>query len=44
VLPPFNSPTISQYPQRFIVAQSELSANEKAPKDPGIFSVTEVNK
>ena len=44
VLPPFNSPTISQYPQRFIVAQSELSANENAPKDAGIFAVTEVNK
>jgi hypothetical protein len=44
VLPPFNSPTIKQYPQRFIVAQSELSANQNAPKDPGIFSVTEVNK
>jgi len=44
VLPPFNSATIKQYPQRFIVAQSELSANEKAPKDPGIFSLTEVNK
>jgi starch-binding outer membrane protein, SusD/RagB family len=44
VLPPFNSPTISQYPQRFVVAQSELSANENAPKDPGIFAVTEVNK
>ena len=44
VLPPFNSATIKQYPQRFIVAQSELSANERAPKDPGIFSLTEVNK
>lgn len=44
VLPPFNSPTITQYPQRFIVAQSELSANENAPKDAGIFAVTEVNK
>lgn len=44
VLPPYNSPTIKQYPQRFIVAQSELSANQNAPKDPGIFSVTEVNK
>ena len=44
VLPPFNSPTISQYPQRFIVAQSELSANENAPKDAGIFALTEVNK
>lgn len=44
VLPPFNSPTASQYPQRFIVAQSELSANENAPKDAGIFNVTEVNK
>lgn len=44
VLPPFNSSTISQYPQRFIVAQSELSANENAPKDAGIFSITEVNK
>ena len=44
VLPPFNSATVSQYPQRFIVAQSELSANQNAPKDPGIFAVTEVNK
>jgi hypothetical protein len=44
VLPPFNSPTVNQYPQRFIVAQSELSANENAPKDAGIFAVTEVNK
>lgn len=44
VLPPFNSPTISLYPQRFIVAQSELSANENAPKDAGIFALTEVNK
>lgn len=44
VLPPYNSATIKQYPQRFIVAQSELSANKNAPKDAGIFSVTEVNK
>jgi hypothetical protein len=44
VLPPFNSSTASQYPQRFIVAQSELSANENAPVDAGIYSVTEVNK
>jgi len=44
VLPPFNSPTASQYPQRFIVAQSELSANQNAPVDAGIYSVTEVNK
>lgn len=44
VLPPFNSATIKQYPQRFIVAQSELSANQNAPVDPGIFIVTEVNK
>ena len=44
VLPPFNSATIKQYPQRFIVAQSELSANQNAPVDAGIFSVTEVNK
>lgn len=44
VLPPFNSPTASQYPQRFIVAQSELSANQNAPLDAGIYSVTEVNK
>jgi hypothetical protein len=44
VLPPFNSATIKQYPQRFIVAQSELSANQNAPLDPGIFIVTEVNK
>ena len=44
VLPPFNSPTATQYPQRFIVAQSELSANQNAPVDAGIFAVTEVNK
>ncbi|MBK8515633.1 MAG: SusD/RagB family nutrient-binding outer membrane lipoprotein [Saprospiraceae bacterium] len=44
VLPPFNSPTISKYPQRFIVSQAELSANQNAPKDPGIFTETEVNK
>ena len=44
VLPPFNSTTIKQYPQRFIVAQSELSANQNAPVDAGIFSVTEVNR
>lgn len=44
VLPPYNSPTITQYPQRFVVAQSELSANPNAPTDPGIFVATEVNK
>ncbi|MGB4839667.1 MAG: SusD/RagB family nutrient-binding outer membrane lipoprotein [Saprospiraceae bacterium] len=44
VLPPYNSSTISKYPQRFIVAQTELSANPNAPTDPGIFTETEVNK
>lgn len=44
VRPPFNSPTASKYPQRFIVAQTELSANRNAPTDPGIFVETEVNK
>ena len=44
VRPPFNSPTATKYPQRFIVAQTELSANPNAPKDPGIFVETEVNK
>ena len=44
VLPPFNISTATKYPQRFIVAQSELSANQNAPKDPGIFAETEVNK
>ncbi|MBU1821419.1 MAG: SusD/RagB family nutrient-binding outer membrane lipoprotein [Bacteroidetes bacterium] len=44
VLPPFNSATASKYPQRFIVAQTELSANPNAPRDPGIFVETEVNK
>lgn len=44
VLPPFNSATASKYPQRFIVAQTELSANSNAPRDPGIFAETEVNK
>jgi hypothetical protein len=44
VLPPFNSATASKYPQRFIVAQTELSANRNAPTDPGIFVETEVNK
>jgi starch-binding outer membrane protein, SusD/RagB family len=44
VLPPFNVTTATKYPQRFIVAQSELSANPNAPSDPGIFAETEVNK
>jgi hypothetical protein len=44
VLPPFNSSTATKYPQRFIVAQTELSANSNAPTDPGIFVETEVNK
>lgn len=44
ILPPFNSPTASKYPQRFIVAQTELNANSNAPSDPGIFQETAVNK
>lgn len=44
VLPPFNSPTATKYPQRFIVSQTELSANPNAPTDPGIFVETEVNR
>ncbi len=44
VLPPFNSPTATKYPQRFVVAQTELSANRNAPRDPGIFEETEVNR
>ncbi|MEZ5044003.1 MAG: SusD/RagB family nutrient-binding outer membrane lipoprotein [Saprospiraceae bacterium] len=44
VLPPFNSATATKYPQRFIVSQTELSANPNAPSDPGIFAETEVNK
>ncbi len=44
VLPPFNSAKATKYPQRFIVAQTELNANSKAPKDPGIFQETPVNK
>ncbi|SOE24175.1 Susd and RagB outer membrane lipoprotein [Spirosomataceae bacterium TFI 002] len=44
VLPPFNSNNTSKYPQRFIVAQTELNANSNAPKDPGIFAETAVNK
>lgn len=44
ILPPFNSPTASKYPQRFIVSQTELSANPNAPTDPGIFVETEVNR
>ena len=44
VLPPFNSSTATKYPQRFIVSQTELSANPNAPTDPGIFVETEVNK
>ncbi|MCB0630390.1 MAG: SusD/RagB family nutrient-binding outer membrane lipoprotein, partial [Lewinella sp.] len=42
VLPPFNSSTATKYPQRFIVAQAELSANPNAPSDPGIFAETPV--
>lgn len=44
VRPPFNSATATKYPQRFIVSQAELSANPNAPKDPGIFAETEVNR
>jgi hypothetical protein len=44
VLPTFNISTATKYPQRFIVAQSELSANTNAPKDPGIFAETEINR
>ncbi|GHB64523.1 SusD/RagB family nutrient-binding outer membrane lipoprotein [Persicitalea jodogahamensis] len=44
VLPPFNSATATKYPQRFVVAQTELSANRNAPRDSGIFTETEVNK
>lgn len=44
VRPPFNSATASKYPQRFIVSQTELSANPNAPDDPGIFAETQVNK
>jgi starch-binding outer membrane protein, SusD/RagB family len=44
VLPPFNSNTATKYPQRFVVSQTELSANPNAPTDPGIFAETEVNK
>ncbi|MBT30622.1 MAG: SusD/RagB family nutrient-binding outer membrane lipoprotein [Thalassobius sp.] len=41
---PFNTPEITQYPERFIVSQDELNANSNAPDDPGIFSKTEVNQ
>ena len=44
VLPPFNISTATKYPQRFVVAQTELSANPNAPSDPGIFAETEVNR
>lgn len=44
VLPTFNISTATKYPQRFIVAQSELSANPNAPRDPGIFAETEINR
>ena len=44
VLPPFNINNATKYPQRFIVAQSELSANPNAPRDPGIFAETEINR
>jgi hypothetical protein len=44
VKPPFNSATILQYPQRFIVSQVELGTNPNAPQDPGIFAATQVNR
>lgn len=44
VTPPFNNPTVSRYPQRFIVSQAELGTNRNAPSDPGIFEATEVNR
>ncbi len=37
ILPPFNSATANKYPQRFVVAQTELSANRNAPRDRGDF-------
>ena len=41
---PINVPSVSQHPERFIIAQDELNANSNARPDPGIFSVTEVNR
>ncbi len=44
VLPPFNNPNATKYPQRFVISQTELNANVNAPIDPGIFAETEVNR
>ena len=41
---PLNTSTASQHPERFPYSDDELATNGNAPTEPGIFSVTEVNK
>ncbi|MDH5599161.1 MAG: SusD/RagB family nutrient-binding outer membrane lipoprotein [Cyclobacteriaceae bacterium] len=42
---PFNNGTATQHPERLPYSDDELNSNSNAPaQDPGIFTVTEVNK
>ncbi len=41
---PINNTAASQHVERIQYAQDELTSNENAPSDPGLYSATEVNK
>ena len=41
---PFNIASASKHPERFPYSDDELSANSNAPAEPGIYTVTEVNR
>ena len=46
LIPPFplNNTAASQHVERVPYAQDELTSNENAPSDPGLYAATEVNK
>ena len=41
---PLNNSTATAHPERFYYPETEMLANPNAPKDPGLFSPTEVNR
>lgn len=41
---PFNIASANKHPERFPYSDDELSANSNAPAEPGIYTVTEVNR
>ena len=41
---PFNTPTATQHPERFIISQDEINSNSNAPKGLTIYSPTELNE